>query len=146
MEEERSAETRKYIRHNMEVPLHCIVRTGTAEETVGLRDISDGGASYFSPTKYERGQAIEMRVPVFPEGPRLPGNIAWAKPDPETPGAFIYGVKFADEKDKKMLRLVEMICHVMTYRAMQEHLTGHSVSADDAAREWLTEYGESFPE
>jgi hypothetical protein len=54
-------------------------------------------------------------------------------------------MKYADGRDKKVLRLVEQICHIMSYRVMQEHLTGKVMSADEAAREWISKYAESYP-
>jgi hypothetical protein len=145
-DEVRISETRKYLRHSMDVPFQCMVRVQGTEENLGLRDISDGGACFSSTTQYAEGQAVEILFPLFPDGPVLPGTIAGTRPDQATPGSFLHGVKFADEKDKKMLRLVEMICHIMTYRAMQEHITGKPLSADAAAKEWLAKYAESFPE
>jgi hypothetical protein len=130
----------------MDVPFRCVVHIRDRVESLGLRDISDGGASFASTIKHEPGQAVELAFPTFPDRPVLAGTIAWTKADPDTPGLHRYGVKFDDEKDKKTLRLVEMICHIMTYRAVQEHLTGKAISADDAAREWIEKYAESFPE
>ncbi len=143
---QRLIEARKYLRHSMDAPLSCTVRASDAEETVGLLDISDGGASFSSKTQYSQGSAIELRFPAFKDFSVIPGTIAWTSPDKDVPGSHRYGIKFADDTDKAMLRLVEMICHIMTFRAMQEHLTGKSMSADDAAREWLSTYADTFPE
>jgi hypothetical protein len=145
-DEVRLSETRKYIRHSMDVPFRCVVRVGDREETLGLKDISDGGASFASTARHAPGQAIELAFPTFPDRPVLAGTIAWTRADPDTPGLHRYGVKFDDEKDKKTLRLVEMICHIMTYRAVQEHITGKALSADEATSEWLAKYADTFPE
>lgn len=145
-ESPRLTEARKYLRHSMAAPLSCAVRAANAEEVVGLLDISDGGACFSSTKSYAKGQAIELRFPVFKDCSVIPGAIAWTRPDKDVPGSHRYGIKFADETDKAMLRLVEMICHIMTYRAMQEHLTGKTMSADDAARDWLSKYADTFPE
>ena len=142
----RLIEARKYLRHNMDAPLSCAVRAQGVEEVLGLLDISDGGACFSSKTKYSKGQAVEMRFPVFKDSPVIPGTVAWTRTEKDAPDAHRFGIKFADETDKTMLRLVEMICHIMTFRAMQEHLTGKTMSADDAAREWLKTYADTFPE
>lgn len=143
---QRLIEARKYLRHSMDAPLSCAVRSEGVETTAGLVDISDGGASISSKAKYRKGQSIELRFPVFKDCSVVPGTIAWDRTDKDSPENHRYGIKFKDDTDKAMLRMVEMICHIMTFRAMQEHLTGKSIPADDAAREWLSKYADTFPE
>lgn len=142
----RVVDTRQFLRHPLDAPLRCVIRILSEEDICGIRDISDGGAAFFSEKKYRKGQSVEMTFPVFKKCPVLRGRIVWAMPDKDSPGAFINGVKFADNRDKTMLRLIEQICHIMSYRVMQEHLTGKTMSADDAAREWINKYSEGFPE
>ncbi|MFH0909699.1 MAG: PilZ domain-containing protein [bacterium] len=142
----RLVDTRQFLRHPLDVPLRCVIRVQADEETGGIRDISDGGAAFFSPKKYRKGQGVDMTFPVFADCPVLHGNIVWSMTNKDAPGSHINGVKFADNRDKQMLRLVEQICHIMSYRVMQEHLTGKAMSADEAAREWMSKYAESFPE
>jgi hypothetical protein len=142
----RVVDTRQFLRHPMDVPLRCVIRTQADEITGGVRDISDGGAAFFASKKFRKGLAVELSFPVFKDGPAISGKIVWSMADKDSPGSHINGVKFADNRDKKMLRLVEQICHIMSYRVMQEHLTGKTMSADEAAREWLGKYADTFPE
>ena len=140
----RVVDTRQFLRHPLDVPLRCVVRVQSEEEIGGIRDISDGGAAFYSPKKYRKGQAVEMTFPVFKNCPVLRGKIVWSLPDKDSPGSYLNGIRFGDNRDKLMLRLVEQICHIMSYRVMQEHLTGKVMSADEAAREWISKYSDSF--
>ena len=142
----RVVDTRQFLRHPLDAPLRCVVSVESEEETCGIRDISDGGAAFFAVKKYRKTQSVEMTFPVFKNCPVLRGKIIWSMPDKDAPGSHINGIKFADNRDKAMLRLIEQICHIMSYRVMQEHLTGKTMSADDAAREWINKYSESFPD
>jgi hypothetical protein len=141
----RVVDTRQFLRHPLDVPLRCTVKSVAEQDAAGLRNISDGGAAFYSSHKYRKGQAVEMTFPVFKTCPIIRGKIIWAMPDKDVPGQFINGLKYADARDRKLIRLVEQICHIMSYRVMQEHLTGKVLSAEEAAKEWIGKYADSFP-
>jgi hypothetical protein len=142
----RVVDTRQFLRHPLDVPLRCAVKTQADTDAAGLRNISDGGAAFFSSRKYRKGQAVEMTFPIFKQCPVIKGKIIWSMADKEAPGQYINGLKYADPRDKKVNRIVEQICHIMSYRVMQEHLTGKVLSADEAAKEWISKYADSFPD
>jgi hypothetical protein len=141
----RVVDTRQFLRHPLDVPLRCTIKSATDEDNAGLRNISDGGAAFFSQKKYRKGQSVELSFPVFKSTPVIRGKVIWTMTDKDSPGQFVNGLKYADGRDRKVLRLVEQICHIMSYRVMQEHLTGKVMSADEAAREWISKYADSFP-
>lgn len=142
----RVVDTRQFLRHPLDVPLRCKIVTTAGDENAGLRNISDGGAAFFSTRKYRKGQAVEMTFPVFKNCPVIRGKIVWSQPDKDTPGHHVNGIRYADARDKKVNRIIEQICHIMSYRVMQEHLTGKVLSAEEAAKEWIAKYADSFPE
>src|SRR5262245_38995690 len=99
----RVVDTRQFLRHPLDVPLRCVVKTPGEEETAGLRNISDGGAAFFSQRKYRKGQAVEMTFPIFKECPIIKGKIIWCMPDKDAPGQYVNGLKYSDARDRKVI-------------------------------------------
>jgi c-di-GMP-binding flagellar brake protein YcgR len=137
---------RRFIRHPVSIPLQC-QREGREElTTLQLRDMSYGGLSFMTPQALSPGDCVRIQFPDLRHPGFVRGEIVWSAPSgKERDGRFVHGMRFQDEQEHLHARLIEQICHIETYRRVQEHQHGRKLSPQEAAQEWIARQAGRFP-
>jgi len=137
---------RKFIRHPSDV--HIQVTLDWADDEYDdlndetLNNVSLGGLSFISKQALEIHQKIRICIPVFETENTLIGNVVWCE---KSSNGYEIGLEFDDSKEIFRLRMIEQICHIEHYRKEVERIEGRELSADEAAREWISRYASDFP-
>ena len=112
----------------------------SADET--LTNVGLGGLSFISKHPFEIQHTVRVSIPVLKQDEHLIGTIVWCE---KSAGAYEVGVEFEGSKDLYRLRMVEQICYIEHYRKEIKLVEGRDLSADEAAREWISLYAGDFP-
>lgn len=140
---ETGTERRQFIRHPSGIPIRCSAKGLLDDSSDQLRDISHGGMAFTSTQHYDAGTVIQVQYPSLKHPETLEGEIVWSyRLDEE---GYVNGMKFLDEQTHFRARLVEQICYIEAYHK-RELQKGRELSLGQAAREWVEQYADTFPE
>ncbi|MCH9638147.1 MAG: PilZ domain-containing protein [Betaproteobacteria bacterium] len=137
---------RKFIRHPSDV--HIQVTMDWADDEYDdlnnetLNNVSLGGLSFISKQALEIRQKIKICIPVLETENTLTGSVVWCE---KSNNGYEIGLEFDDSKEIFRLRMIEQICHIEHYRKEVERIEGRELSADEAAKEWISRYASDFP-
>ncbi len=137
---------RKFIRHPSDV--HIQVTMDWADDEYDdlnnetLNNVSLGGLSFISKHALEIRQKIKICIPVLETENTLTGSVVWCE---KSSNGYEIGLEFDDTKEIFRLRMIEQICHIEHYRKEVERIEGRELSADEAAKEWISRYASDFP-
>ena len=134
---------RSFIRHPSDIPIeyHMDVEgSGAGQEC--LHDIGHGGLSFSSSRELAVGASITIRISQLQPAFEVEGQVAWCRPEGD---GFTIGVSFLQAGDRFRVRMVEQVCHIEHYKSEVLATQGRSISGEQAAREWISRYAESFP-
>lgn len=134
---------RSFIRHPSDIPIeYQMVAEGSGPGHECLSDIGNGGLSFSSSRELAVGGPITIRItqlqPVF----EVEGRVAWCRPEGD---GFAIGVSFLQADDRFRVRMVEQVCHIEHYKSEVLATEGRVINGEQAAREWISRYAESFP-
>jgi hypothetical protein len=132
-----------YIRHPFDVTMHYMVEdliSDHYEHEHTLKDVCEGGLCFYSPVPVEIGARIHIRIPIREPAFEAEGVVTWCKQTDR----YEIGVQFDDESIDYNLRMVEQTCHIKHYMR-REQKNGRQLSANEAAKEWITKYAAEFP-
>jgi PilZ domain-containing protein len=136
---------REFIRHPASIPVQ-LEELGR-EISFGintLNNVSIGGVSCLCTKPVEEGSTVKMKVECVNPDFEITGKVVWCR---AIKNRYEVGVEFVVSKDKVfLLRMVEQICHIEDYRNEVLHNEGRELSNDEAAREWIKKYADSFPD
>ena len=130
---------RFHIRHLIDLTIQAMTIYTRGDSTATgrqLKDMSEGGVCFKSPTPFNKGTKIYIRIPVQKPPFETTGRVSWCRPK----GAcYEVGVEFERREIDEMLRMVGQACDLKRYVRMQR-AKGRAVATDQAVREWLAEY------
>lgn len=132
---------RRYLRHPIEMPVELVLRKQGFIPRQRLFNISLGGVACNSDRAFRRGTAIEMRVPVFGQGARCPGLVAWCKKHEQH---YLIGIAFVDHDTVFKVRMIEQVCLIEQYRRQLEQESGCPQDFEAAAQAWIKQYANGF--
>jgi len=137
---------RKFIRHPSDVHIQ-VTMDWTDDEyddlnNETLNNVSLGGLSFISKQALEIRQKIKICIPVLETENTLTGSVVWCE---KSNNGYEIGLEFDDSKEIFRLRMIEQICHIEHYRKEVERIEGRELSADEAAKEWISRYASDFP-
>ncbi len=114
------------------------------DETVDqtITNVSLGGLAFISQTPLEVLQRVRLSIPHLRQDTHLVGNVVWCDKSGKN---YEVGIEFEKSRDMFRLRMIEQICHIEHYRKEVERLEGRSLSAQEAAGEWISKYAGDFP-
>lgn len=141
-----TTERRRFIRHPVAIPLHCR-REGHEElSALELRDMSHGGLSFISEESFSPGDLVRIQFPEIRHPDSVRGEIVWQEclGSNQAP-RYLHGLRFCDERAHFHGRLIEQICHIETYRRVQNRQHGRALSPAEAAQEWIARQAGRFP-
>lgn len=131
---------RRYIRHPFDVTIRY-----TVDETAGngkeLKNISEGGLCFHSPTPIDTGSRIRIEIPIEPEAFVAEGIVVWCRRHE----GYEIGVQFDEATQSFSLRMVEQVCHIKHYQREVLAKEGRRLSNEEAALEWISKYAKVFP-
>lgn len=137
---------RKYIRHPSDVPIQVELEwvgneiDDSTDET--LTNVSLGGLAFVSDQALEPSQKVKVCIPVLETDNYLIGTVVWCE---KTKNGYEIGLEFEGKRNVYRLRMIEQICHIEHYRNEVERVEGRELSAEAAAREWISRYAGDFP-
>lgn len=135
---------REFIRHPATVPIQVKeVEGDTRPGQHTLNNVSMGGVSCLCDEPVEVGSSVSIRVECVDPDFEMNGRAVWCR---EKGNSFEVGIEFMTSKQKMfLLRMVEQLCHIEHYRNELERIEGREISSEQAAKEWIGKYAESFP-
>ena len=108
-----------------------------------ITNVGLGGLAFLSSRAYDLMERVRVTIPVLESDNQLTGNVVWCEKADE---GYEIGIEFEKSRDTYRMRMIEQICHIEHYRKEVERLEGRKLSSQEAAREWITQYAEDFPE
>lgn len=133
--------SRAYIRHPSDIPLHWRV-SSDAPAQVRMKDISEGGLAFHADEAIAVGASIEIGIPIEEPAVTICGDVVWCQCGGG--GGYEVGVRFCDGDERFRMRMVEQVCHIEHFRRETRARTGRDLSAEDAAIEWIGLYARDF--
>lgn len=112
----------------------------TADQTI--TNVSLGGLAFVSSKPLEILQRVRISIPVLQDDNHLVGNVVWCEKSGQ---AYEIGIEFEHSRDLFRMRMIEQICHIEHYRKEIERREGRKLSAQEAAKEWISKYAGDFP-
>lgn len=108
-----------------------------------MKDIGCGGLAFHSPKRLPPDTRITLRLPGLQPPCELPeARVAWCRR--EGPG-FAIGVCFGGVDEAFLVRMVEQVCHIESYRRRMAR-TGRELTSEQAADEWIACHAAGFPD
>jgi PilZ domain len=134
---------REFIRHPSSIPVQITKQDGDKYSGMNtLNNVSFGGVSCLSSEPVEEGSSVKMTITCIDPSFEINGRAAWCKPKQDM---YEVGLEFIVSNDKMfLLRMIEQICHIEHYRN-EVKLQGRELSSEEAAKEWIDKYADSFP-
>lgn len=109
---------------------------------VTLTNVSLGGLAFVSSQALEPMQRVKVSIPALKKDNHLIGTVVWCE---KTKNGYEIGLKFEGKREAFRLRMIEQVCHIEHYRKEVESVEGRVLSAEEAAREWISRYAGEFP-
>jgi hypothetical protein len=134
---------RSFIRHPSTIPIDVHLEHAARGESECLKDVGQGGLSFHSNVFIEPGVTIRVRIPLVKPVFQAVGLVTWCQGDG---GDFEVGVRFLEEDDMFRARMVEQICHIEHYKREVLEKEGRELSAEEAAKEWISKFAVKFPD
>ena len=85
---------------------------------------------------------MDIRIPFVQPPFDVEARVAWCRPRED---GFLLGVEFLNRDDAFTTRMVEQVCHIENYKKAAYRAEGRRLSAEEAAREWISKYAAQFP-
>ncbi len=147
---------RRYFKHPNKMPIEFQIDQSAPVKAVGSDLRHPCGLCFYTEQAVPTGSKIKVHIPVeeacvspasgdaSPAAMRFSagGHVAWCR----AKGAgFSVAVSFDESANQYLLRMVEQVCHIESYRARVRDLHGRVLSPDEAASEWISKYAAVFP-
>lgn len=132
--------TGDFIRHPPEIPLE-ITRLPDAQ-ACGADVARFGGLAFDAAEPEKPGTQLLLRFPSLDPDFRAPARVAWCE---ATDTGYCIGVTFLDTEDAFRSRMLEQISAIKTYRSEVHQDDGKALTDNEAAREWIRQIGNRFP-
>lgn len=134
---------RQFIRHPTEVTIEVSAEGGSDRAPGHSRNVGIGGIAFHSDRALAAGMIIAVRIPLVRPPFETSARVVWCR---QTEHGWDLGVEFLDPDDAFRARMVEQICHIENYRKGIERSEGRSLTAEQAAMEWIGKYAAEFPD
>ena len=135
-------DSRRYIRHPSDIPIEYAITDGRRQEQQPLTDIGKGGLSFHVKEQLPPGQSLQFCIPSIRPDLHIDSIVTWCEKSPE---GYQVGIRFLNEQDGFTMRMVEQICHIQHYKQQVAAQEGRTLSAQEAADEWISKYASRFP-
>jgi hypothetical protein len=133
---------RQYLRHPSDIPIAYRVDAVASSSTDRLRNISQGGLCFNSPSDITPGSSIHVEIPIAEPVFEADGIVVWCR---SSNGDFEVGVRFDGIEADYSVRMVEQVCHIEHYRRETLRSEGRVLTGEEAAVEWIEKNAAHFP-
>lgn len=113
-----------------------------AEDDTTLTNVSLGGVAFLSRRKLKTEDRVRVCFPILKDDNCLTGVVVWCE---KAAAGYEVGVELDRSQDMFRLRMIEQVCHIEHYRKEVEAQHGRTISIEEAAKEWISEYAGDFP-
>src|SRR5687767_14277328 len=96
--------TREFIRHTSDVPIHVRSVAGTNGRVQKVVNVSTGGLAFVSEESLEPGSTVDVRIDQVVPTFEAHAQVAWCRPEGDR---FLIGVSFLDASDAFRSRMVQ---------------------------------------
>lgn len=134
---------RKYIRHPATIPIFYDQLDIAAKRKDGLKDISLGGLCFQTKRVIDEGTVLLIQIPLTTPVFRERAMVVWCN---QTNSHYDIGVRFMAEESNFRMRMVEQVCYIEKYKQEMVEKEGRTLSAEEAALEWIRKYAREFPQ
>lgn len=114
-----------------------------ADQGSQVADVSYGGLSFHCAQPHRPGTELLLRIPYLEPPFETRARVAWRRREE---GGYRIGVRFLAEDDAFRARMVEQICAIESYRKEVYSREGRSLTATEAAQEWIERHAARFPD
>jgi Tfp pilus assembly protein PilZ len=137
-----SDEHRRFIRHPICYPLkYKVQRQSFKAETA---NISEGGLMFMSKRLVKEGTMLELELPFLEKVFKVQARVVHISSDDKQNKLYTVGVAFNRIADALKVKLIEQLYLIDEYRHLRSIQLGHSVSMDEASKEWIKLYSRRF--
>ena len=136
-------EMRKYIRHPTDIPIECSVPNVPIEDRPRMRNVSRSGLSFSTHIAIAPGSNVHLAIPINGANFEVDGIVMWRQ---DMDNRYEMGVKFSDDKTEFTVRMIEQLCHIEQYRQQVNELEGREIDSEQAGKEWVKKFANTFPE
>ncbi|MBL8484798.1 MAG: PilZ domain-containing protein [Rhodocyclaceae bacterium] len=133
---------RHYIRHPVDLPIQVGALGDSADNNLQGLNVGFGGLALFAQVAFEPGCIVKVRINVVDPEFCSQARVVWCR---AAPCGWELGLEFLDADDAFRVRMVEQMCHIENYRAAVLLREGRALSAEEAAREWISRHAAEFP-
>jgi hypothetical protein len=133
---------RTYIRHPADIPVQIEVQSQPTNTLRRIRNVSYGGLAFISESFVDPGAQIRVCIDVVDPRFEADGIVTNCR---QKSGHYVVGVEFIYRDDLYIARMVEQICHIQHYKQQVAAREGRTLSAQEAADEWISKYASRFP-
>jgi hypothetical protein len=139
-----SIEQREFIRHPADIPIEYRFVDDPSLIPELMNNVSLGGLSFLAGQYIEPTRWLHIHIPINDQDFELDGQVRWC--ESSTDDSFYVGVKFADQQQAFLARMVEQICHIEQYKKEVLENEGRKLNSDEAATEWIEKFAKEFPQ
>jgi hypothetical protein len=137
-----SHDSRKYIRHPVEIPLEYQVTGESFDRKDYSNNVSIGGICFQTKEKIPLGSILLIKIPTIDPQFEAIGRVIWCMQRKKT---YDIGIEFIDEESTFKARLIEQICYIKKYQDDILKQEGRKLSDEEAAEEWTRIFAKNFP-
>jgi hypothetical protein len=134
---------RAYIRHPTDIPIEVSSADVSVRPVRHTHNVSVGGLAFESDTAFLPGTIVTIRIASVRPEFQTPGRVVWCGLGTQ---GYELGVEFLDPEDAFRARMVEQVCHIEEYRAEVQRTEGRTLTAEEAAVEWIAKHAAEFPD
>ena len=132
---------RRHERFDTSIPIQLFHSDISKEFASSLINISLGGLSFSLADPISIGDEVNIKINHVMPPSELVGTIVWCR---RFSDHYEVGLKFSDQGDPFLTRMVEQVCHIENYRISQQQDAGRELSSEQAAEEWIEKFAESY--
>jgi hypothetical protein len=127
-------------------PVDILIEVTTRGQMTHARhntiNLSLGGLAFRCDREFVQGDMVQIRIPFVSPPFEVEARVAWCAAHD---GRFETGVEFLNQDDAFMVRMVEQVCNIETYKKEVLQTEGRALSPEEAAAEWISKYADEFP-
>jgi hypothetical protein len=133
---------RQFIRHPADIPIDVSPVDEGGARPPRLVNVGMGGLAFRSHSAFRPAHIVRVRIDCVRPAFETTARVAWCR---ACDGEYELGLAFTDPEDAFRARMVEQICHIEHYRNEVRATQGRTLTAEDAAREWIERNAARFP-
>jgi hypothetical protein len=134
---------RQFIHHPVNIPIDVSI---ACHHTEGVMPQSSslgvGGLVFQTDQEISPNTLVQIRISSDQPDFITEAIVVWCH---KCPHGSELGIEFLNVDDAFKLRMFEQICHIENYRLQISSNEGRTLTAEEAAIEWVTKYSANFP-